>query len=357
MVTIASFIFVLGILIFIHELGHFLVAKKAGIRVEKFSLGFPPNIVARKIGDTTYCIGLLPLGGYVKMAGDNPLEDTPRAPDEFLSKSIKARAAVIFAGPFMNYILAIVVTFCLFAFAGGKFITDPDRVMIGEVLPDSPAELAGLQPGDQIISIDGYFVSSFDSLRFRVYAKPGEAIDLVWLHGNDTLTASPVTAVKRGRNREGEVDSIGQLGFTQQQTQGREQYSLGGALVHAINDTHWKLAATAYFLKDFITGKISSKAIGGPLFIAQLSGEQASRGAYALFNLIALLSVNLAVLNVLPIPILDGGHLVFLAIEKIRGKSLSIKARTWAQQVGMVAILGLLVMVTYNDILRVVRGY
>ena len=140
-------------------------------------------------------------------------------------------------------------------------------------------------------------------------------------------------------------------------TLGREQFGIGEAFVQAFKDTHWKIAGTAWFLKEFITGNISSKAVGGPIFIAQLSGEQARRGAYALFNLIALLSVNLAVLNVLPIPILDGGHLVFLAIEKIRGKSLSIKARTWAQQIGMVAILGLILLVTYNDILRVVRGF
>ena len=356
MVTIAAFIFVLGVLIFIHELGHFLVAKKAGIRVEKFSLGFPPNIIKRKVGDTTYCVGLIPLGGYVKMAGDNPLEDSEGAPDEFMSKSISARAAVIFAGPFMNYVLAIVVSFCLFAFAGGNYITDPDRVMVGEVQQDSPAELAGIQTGDQIISVDGHLVSKFDSLRFRVYAKPGEAVDLIWLHGVDTISTSVVTAIKPLRNAEGGVDSVGQFGFTQQ-TLGREQFSICGALVQAVNDTHWKLVATAYFLKEFVTGKISSKAVGGPIFIAQLSGEQARRGAYALFNLIALLSVNLAILNVLPIPILDGGHLVFLAIEKIRGKSLSIKTRTWAQQIGMVAILGLVLLVTYNDILRVIVGY
>lgn len=356
MVTIAAFIFVLGILIFIHELGHFLVAKKAGIRVEKFSLGFPPNIFKRKVGDTTYCIGLIPLGGYVKMAGDNPLEDSPGAPDEFHSKSISARAAVIFAGPFMNYVLAIFVSFCLFAFGGGKFITDPDRVMIGDVQPDSPAELMGLQAGDQIISVDGHFVSTFDSVRSRVHAKPGEAVDLVWLHENDTISASAVTAVRPLRNVEGGVDSVGQLGFTQM-TLGREQFGFGEAVVQAFKDTHRKIAGTAWFLKEFITGNISSKAVGGPIFIAQLSGEQARRGPYALFNLIALLSVNLAVLNVLPIPVLDGGHLVFLAIEKVRGKSLSIKARMWAQQVGMVAILGLIVLVTYNDILRVIYGY
>ncbi|MDH3889662.1 MAG: RIP metalloprotease RseP [candidate division Zixibacteria bacterium] len=356
MVTIASFIFVLGILIFIHELGHFLVAKKAGIRVEKFSLGFPPNIFKHKVGDTTYCIGLIPLGGYVKMAGDNPLEETAGAPDEFLSKPIAHRAAVIFAGPFMNYVLAMVVSFGLFAFGGGEFITDPDRVMIGQIQPDSPAELAGLQTGDQIISVDGHPVSSFDSLRYRIYAKPAQAVELVWLHDNDTLSTSAVTAVRPLRNAEGGVDSVGQLGFTEM-TLGRVQYSLGEALVQAVNDTHWKVAATAFFLKEFITGNISSKAVGGPIFIAQLSGEQARRGAYALFNLIALLSINLAVLNVLPIPILDGGHLVFLAIEKIRGKTLSIKARTWAQQIGLVAILGLILMVTYNDIARLFLGY
>ncbi len=356
MVTIAAFIFVLGVLIFIHELGHFLVAKKAGIRVEKFSLGFPPNILSRKVGDTTYCIGIIPLGGYVKMAGDNPLEENAGAPDEFMSKSVAQRAAVIFAGPFMNYLLAVVVSFGLLAFAGGDYIIDPDRVLIGEVQPESPAEKIGLTTGDQLLSIDGVPLTSFDSLRFYVYSKPGEAVDLVWLHEGDTLSASATTVIKPVRNAEGGVDSVGQLGFTQF-TMGRKQYGVGAAFVQAFKDTHWKVFATFWFLKEFVTGKISSKAVGGPIFIAQLSGEQARRGAYSLFSLIALLSVNLAVLNVLPIPVLDGGHLVFLIIEKIRGRALSVKARTWAQQIGLVAILGLILLVTYNDIARVILGY
>ena len=356
MVTIAAFIFVLGILIFIHELGHFLVAKKAGIRVDKFSLGFPPNIFSRKVGDTTYCIGIIPLGGYVKMAGDNPLEKSAGAPDEFLSKPIAHRAAVIFAGPFMNYLLAMVILFSLYFFAGGKVLTDPDRVLVGDVKADAPAELAGLKSGDQIIAVNGEIMTKMDSVRRRINALPAEQIELIWVHEGDTITRLITTLAEPVRNAEGGLDTLGLIGFAEK-ILGREQYSLGGAVVQSFAATHILLAETFRFLKLFVTGQVSMKAVGGPIFIATQSGEQARRGAYALFFFMALLSVNLAVLNVLPIPILDGGHLVFLAVEKLRGSPLSIKARTWAQQIGLVMILGIILLVTFNDVIRVVRGY
>jgi len=356
MLTAAAFIFVLGILIFIHELGHFLVAKKAGIRVEKFSLGFPPNIVAKKFGDTTYCIGIIPLGGYVKMAGDNPLEETEGAPDEFPSKPIGHRAAVIFAGPFMNYLLAMVLLFGLYFFAGGRILYDENRILVGEVKPDAPADKAGLKSGDQIIALNGHPYTSMDSLRIRINAEVEKAIELTWIHNGDTITRQITTMAEPVRNAEGGLDTVGIIGFAEKSL-GRQQYSFDQAAIRAFVTTHVLVAETFRFIEKFVTGKISVKAVGGPIFIATQSGEQARRGAYSLFTFMALLSVNLAVLNVLPIPVLDGGHLIFLLIEKIRGGPLSMKARTWAQQIGLVIILGLIVLVTYNDILREIRGY
>jgi regulator of sigma E protease len=236
----------------------------------------------------------------------------------------------------MNYLLAMVILFSLYFFAGGKVLTDPDRVLVGDVKSDAPAELAGLKSGDQIIAVNGEVMTTMDSVRRRINALPAEQIELIWVHEGDTITKFITTLAEPVRNAEGGLDTLGLIGFAEK-ILGREQYSLGGEL--------------------FVTGEISMKAVGGPIFIATQSGEQARRGAYALFFFMALLSVNLAILNVLPIPILDGGHLVFLALEKLRGSPLSIKARTWAQQIGLVVILGLILLVTYNDVIRVVRGY
>jgi len=356
MVTAAAFIFVLGILIFIHELGHFLVAKKAGIRVDKFSLGFPPNLFSKKVGDTTYCIGVIPLGGYVKMAGDNPMEETSGAPDEFMAKPIGHRAAVIFAGPFMNYLLAMALLFGLYFFAGGEVLKDPDRILVGEVRAGAPADSAGLKPDDHIVALNGEPFTDMDSLRLRINAMPEQPIELTWIHQGDTITRRVITLAESVHNAEGGLDTVGLIGFTEKSL-GRRPYGFGEAAVQAFLATHILVAETFRFVKMFATGQISMRAVGGPIFIATQSGEQARRGAYALFMFMALLSVNLAVLNVLPVPILDGGHLIFLLVERLRGAPLSLKTRAWAQQIGLMMILGLILLVTYNDILRVVRGY
>ncbi len=354
MLTMISFIFVLGVLIFFHELGHFLVAKKAGIRVEKFSLGFPPNIFARKWGETTYCIGLIPLGGYVKMAGENPDEESTGGSDEFMSKSVARRAAVIFAGPFMNYVLAIVLLIAVFYF-GGRPTFDSDRVMVGELLDGAPAQEAGLQVNDQIIAVNDEPVSLMDSLRMKINAHVEEEIKLTWIHGNDTITRPIVTRATPIPNLEGDIDTVGTIGFMQQ-ISGYEEYGLGESITAGFRGTHVIVSVTLNFVYQVISGRVSSKMIGGPLFIARQSGKEAQKGMISLLRFMALLSVNLAVLNVLPIPVLDGGHLVFLGIEKLKGSPLSMKARIAAQQVGLFVLLGLILFVTYNDIIRVVKG-
>ncbi|HOP07221.1 MAG TPA: M50 family metallopeptidase [candidate division Zixibacteria bacterium] len=348
MITLLSFILVLGVLIFVHELGHFTVAKWVGIRVEKFSLGFPPNIFAKKKGDTTYCIGIIPLGGFVKMAGENPDDPTTGASDEFQSKSVGRRAAVIFAGPFMNYLAAIGFMIAL-VLVGGSLVNDPRGVAIGELRKDGPAKLGGLETGDVVIAIDGYRVYDFDSLRVRINAKLAEPLDLTWLRGNDTLSATMTTAVDSVKGGPEGTQAVGIIGFAPL----RETPPLGAAIVDGFKLTHEVVVLTANFVKNLITGRESVKQLGGPVFIASQAGEAARSGAASLLWLLGILSINLAVLNVLPIPILDGAHLVFLAIEKIKGGPVPIKARAWAQQVGLVLILTLLVFVTYNDIVRV----
>lgn len=357
MLSVAAFIFVLGILIFIHEFGHFAVAKWVGIRVERFSLGFPPNILARKIGDTTYCIGVIPLGGYVKMAGDNPLEDTSGSPDEFMSKPVAQRAAVIAAGPFMNYVLTIFLLIGIFYFSGIP-VTDPDHITVGQVEKESPAEKAGLRAGDVIIAIDGEAMASFDSLRMRINDKLAEPVSVSWVRGNDTITKTIVTKIIADTPdiKTGKPDSIGIIGFNQEIV-GYDRLGIGESVVKGFVTANVMVAETVKFFKMLITREASMRLIGGPVYILRESGNQARRGVANLFTFMALLSISLAVLNVLPIPVLDGGHLCFLAIEKIRGSPLSAKARTMAQQVGLLIIVSLVALVTYNDILRLIRGY
>ena len=357
MLTAISFIFVLGVLIFIHELGHFVVAKKVGIKVHKFSLGFPPNIFSKKVGDTTYCIGLIPLGGYVKMAGEDPNDESSGADDEFASKTVGQRTAVIIAGPFMNYLLAIFLMIGVLYFAG-RPIFDNDRIIVGTVQSDAPADKAGLKEGDIIIAFNGQAVSNFDSLRVKINSKVEEEIEISWLSaavGADTTTATITTMQQLLPRADGTFDTVGIIGFTQKAI-GHERPSLVKASVEGFVTTHIIIRETFKFIKQLITGNASTKMIGGPLFIAQQSGKEASKGAANLFFFMALLSVNLAVLNIMPIPILDGGHLVFLAIEKLKGSPLSIKVRGIAQQVGMVLLFTMIIFVTYNDIVRVVTG-
>ncbi len=355
LLNVLSFIFVLGVLIFIHELGHFAVAKRVGIRVDKFSLGFPPNIFARKWGETEYCIGIIPLGGFVKMAGENPDEESTGADDEFMSKTVGQRAAVIFAGPFMNYVLAIVIMICIFVFTGIPILAEKPLV-IGNVAPGYPAEEAGIKPGDLLLSVDGREVETITDVQEVVFKKIDEPIVVTWASGTDTLTKEIITRASPVEAEGGGIDTVGMIGFEPQILR-YESIPFTDAVSRGFVYTHELVWKTVLFVKQLVSGEMSAKMIGGPIFIAQQSGRTARGGPVSLFHFMALLSINLAILNVLPIPVLDGGHLVFLGIEKVRGAPLSMRARMIAQQVGVVLILGLVVMVTYNDIMRVIKGF
>ena len=354
MLTALSFIFVLGVLIFFHELGHFLVAKRVGIRVERFSIGFPPYLFSRRKGDTVYSVGVIPLGGFVKMAGENPDEASSGSADEFMAKSVRQRAAVIFAGPLMNYLLAIFILVAVYLLSGIPY-SDPERILIGEVVKGSPAEAAGLKPDDQVVTVNREPVTEFEAMRRLVNAAVEKPVEVTWLRAGDTLTQTIVTRRAEIPNADGGLDTVGEIGVVEKVI-GYERYGVLESFKNGFVTTHVILYETVKFVKQLIFGQVSARMLGGPLFIAQQSGKEARRGASRLFFFIALLSVNLAVLNVLPIPVLDGGHLIFLLVEAIKGSPLSMRARVLAQQIGMVAILGLIVFVTYNDVLRLIRG-
>ncbi len=351
--TVLSAIFVLGILVFIHELGHFLAAKRSGIRVDRFSLGFPPTLIKKKYGTTEYCIGLILLGGYVKMAGENPDEEVTGSPDEFMSKSILTRTFVILAGPVMNFLLAWLVLAGIF-FVNGEAVFDTKRTVIGAVSPGTPAETAGLMAGDVIISLNGTPIGPYTQLSELVSKIVEQPLTVVWLHNGQQMSATVTTISEKSYDDKGKKVDRGILGVWQ-----RVEYRNLG-----IFESTWKgLSETAdivgkmvLFVRDLVTLQVSPRLIGGPVFIAQIAGQTAAMGFSALMYLLAFLSVNLAVINVLPIPVMDGGHLVFLAIEKIKGTPLTINQRVTALKIGFVFLILVIVMVTYNDIMRFISG-
>jgi regulator of sigma E protease len=353
MITFLSFLFVLGILIFVHELGHFLVAKSVGIRVEKFSLGYPPKMVGKKIGDTEYMISWIPLGGYVKMAGEELEEGrTDWKPYEFMSKSVSQRALVVSAGPVMNFILAAFIFWGIFLFAGKQIIHD-DTTEIGYVAEESPAQNAGIQVGDVILSINGEGVKDFREMAKITHKQVEKPILVEWERGGEKLRATIVTQKEEVINQKGETEEVGKIGVGP--TYSIVRLNLFKSLWEGIGTAVFILVETIKFIIALIMGTASLKLIGGPVFIAQTAGETARMGVVSLFSFIAILSVNLALINALPIPVLDGGHILFLVIEKIQKKPLSFKQRSILQQIGFAFLLFLIILVTYNDFSRLLR--
>jgi len=343
--TLLPFIFVLGLLIFVHELGHFLAAKLAGIRVERFSLGFPPRIVGKKIGDTDYCISAIPFGGYVKMAGmiDESLDKDgiKGEPDEFMSKPILARMAVMAAGPGMNYLLAIMI------FIGATFITgipEPLGPIIGSVIPEEPAAQAGLASGDRIVSLQDEMIESWDDVVRIIHANPSKEISLTYERDGELVSTSVVPKLD-------EINGVGLIGIspaTKIRAAGFFE-GVGSGFANA-----WYLSKLIVrSLGMILTGKVDiRKGLAGPIGIAKMTAESAKSGFGTLLLFTAFLSLNLGFLNILPIPVLDGGHIVFLGIEAIKRKPLSIKTRLVIQQVGMAFLLALMVFIIFNDIAR-----
>jgi regulator of sigma E protease len=353
MTPLLFFIIVIGPLIFFHELGHFLVAKKSGIRVEKFSLGFGPRIFGKKIGDTEYRVSWLPFGGYVKMAGEDPDETKLEGkPWEFMSKPVGVRALVVAAGPVMNVILAIFIFWGIFFFAGQLKIHD-ESTQVGLVSEGGPADEAGLAPGDEIVSINGVEVNSFSEMARIIHKQVEKPIEVKWIHEGEEFSAQITTFKDKVLNEEGEMQEIGKIGVGPSYTSIKVGFFK--SFLEAVDWTVFVLVETIKFLVGLVTGTVSVKLVGGPILIAQMAGESAKSGFIGFLSFMGLLSINLALINVLPIPVLDGGHLMFLSIEKLKGTPMSLRQRATMQQIGLAFLILLMIFLTYNDLLRAIK--
>ncbi len=430
MTTLLAFAFVLGVLVFVHELGHFLAAKRVGIRVLKFQLGFNPTIWSVRYGDTEYGIGVVPLGGYVKMAGESPEENPSGAPDEFMSKTKWQRFQVLIMGPTMNLLLAVVLT--AIVLVNGQevpvFLDQPP--VVGTVAEASPAARAGIQPGDRIESVAGRTVDTWEQLSMAIGARPnrevelgivrdgssfvrdvtpeaardsqfeigeigvlpdvhphltgimsGEAAERAGLQAGDvvvSIAGKPITFT--GQLRDAVVAHPGETvpfvmirngeTLTIPVTLGRQGDGgwLGAYLADATKTlkpgpiravtlsvrTNVQLAGMIFqTVGDLLTRQTSPKQLMGPVAIAQLSGESAQLGWAALFGLMATISLNLGILNLLPIPILDGGHIFIMGLEGLTRHDFSIKVKEKMLLAGFVVLMMLMVTVIYNDLMRI----
>lgn len=357
--SLLSFIIVIGVLVFVHELGHFLFAKLFGIRVLKFSLGFGHKIVSRKWGETEYLISAFPLGGYVKMFGESQGEDEI-SPDEqsrsFAHKAVWQRFSVVAGGPVFNLFFAVVLFFVIFFLAG--FPEPIDTTSIGKLSPGSAAEKAGIKEGDTILSINGQRTVSWVEVSNLIKESAGKEVVLAIERDGGNVTIHAVPEMQKIKNIFGEeVGERYMLGITRSEGVVYVDASLGKAVKAAFIQT-WNLGyLTIMGIVKIFERVIPASELGGPIRIAEIAGQQMEAGWINFLYFMGLLSVNLGILNLLPIPVLDGGHLVFLTIEGIRRKPLSDRAMETFQKVGIFLLGSLMVFVFYNDIIRLVRGW
>jgi regulator of sigma E protease len=425
--TLIAFLFVLGVLIFVHELGHFLAARRVGVRVLTFSLGFGPKILKVKRGDTEYCISAIPLGGYVKMAGENP--DDPRSgqPDEFLSKTKWQRFQILIMGPLMNIVLAVVVLAIVLAQGAQVLAYRDEAPVIGAVLPGSPAERVGLVRGDRILTVAGEQVETWDDLLLAIMMKPDRDVAMTVLRDGQTRsvmirptaegryeignigvlpdTSPYVTVIKgdiadragfkdgdvilfaagervvigtqfrraieshAGRPLEVVVQRDGEQVRLTATPEKRGDVGMLGMWIHEESKPFTPTPLEAIKLSverniessglifktlaGLFTGETSVRQLQGPVGIAQLSGESAAEGLLSLLSLMAMLSINLGILNLMPIPVLDGGHILILLLEGVARRDFSMQVKEKMLLAGFVVLMMLMVTVIYNDLTRI----
>jgi regulator of sigma E protease len=355
---IVPFLVVLTVLVFVHELGHYLVARWNGVRVEVFSIGFGPEIFGW--GDragTRWKISAIPLGGYVKMFGDADPASMPGADFEHMSAEEKAvsfhhkrlpqRAAVVSAGPLANFAFTVVLLAGLFATVGQPF-TPP---VVGQVQPGSAAQQGGMQPGDRILAIDGHHISRFEEVQQAVRLNSGVPMTLLLQRDGREVAATVTPKVTDITDRFGNHHRMGLLGVTRNSVD-YVRRSPGSAVYWAANETANLTTGTLTAVWQMIIGARGTDELGGPLRIAQMSGEVAQGGIVAVLWFMAVLSVNLGLINLFPIPVLDGGHLLFYAAEAIRGRPLGQRAQEYGFRLGLALVLTLMVFATWNDLVH-----
>jgi regulator of sigma E protease len=355
---IVGFLLVLGPLVTLHELGHYLVGRWFGVKADAFSVGFGKELAGftDKRG-TRWKLSALPLGGYVQFKGDmNPASvPDPSAPKEegsFQHAALWKRALIVAAGPVTNLLVAIAIFAAFFAILGKPTITgtDDSRV-VGAFAEGSVAQAAGLKVGDTIVAIDGQSVSDFSDIKTRVALYPDKRMVFTIERAGEELSVPLTTARVVTKDNFGNESAIGQIGVAAQDAQYvLEDVSLLQAVPLALQQTWDVTSLMVTGIQQIVTGQRSIKELGGPLKIAKYSGEQMSLGAIAFINFAALISLNLAFINFLPIPALDGGHLMFYLAEAIRRKPVGPRVTEWAYRTGIALVLMLMVVVTVNDV-------
>lgn len=342
-----------GLLVFIHELGHFIFAKIFGVYVEKFSIGFGPKLFGKRIGDTEYLICAIPLGGYVKMYGeqsDEPLDESLKD-RAFNNKKLYQKSLIVFAGPLFNYILAVFLFWIVFIKGVPSL-----KPVIGELSENMPAKIAGLQVGDEIVSINGFTIKSWDEMADFIKKSPGKPLDIVYKRGDKTFNIQITPQKSPSKNIFGESIEVGLLGIKPSGEKVHISYGISEALWKGFLKCYDIVELTIIGILKMFQQVIPADNIGGPIMIFQMTKEAASFGLVPLLTFVALISINLAILNLLPVPVLDGGHLLIYLIEAIIGRPLSEKAKTIAMKVGMSLLLLLMVFAFYNDIMRIFKG-
>jgi regulator of sigma E protease len=353
---VLPFVFILGVLIFFHELGHFLVAKSFGVKVLKFSLGFGPKLVGKQVGETEYLISAIPLGGYVKLFGENQDEEPDSvSPDDlkrsFSQQHVLKRIAIVLAGPVFNFILALLV-FCFFFMAAGKQVMTPE---IGQVRAESPADRAGLKKGDVIVSMDGVDVGSWEQIKKKVEGSGGKPIHFRVKRDAHLIQTRIVPETSTVKNIFGEEIPSYLIGVVAAGKYIQVPLSPFAAVTEGTKRTWEVTSLTVLTIVKLFERVVPIKALGGPIMIGQMTGQIAQEDLTYLIPFMAVISVNLAVLNLLPVPILDGGFILFLLIELFTGKPLGLRKRDWAQRVGLFLLILLMVFVFYNDITRILE--
>jgi regulator of sigma E protease len=348
------FLLVLSVVVFVHEFGHYWVARRNGVRVEVFSIGFGPELFGRNDAHgTRWKFSAVPLGGYVKMLGDADAASATvdaahaRDPESFPSKNVWQRMAIVAAGPIANFLFAIVVLAILFAAVGRPF-TPAD---VGAVQADSPAAAAGLQPGDRITAVEGEPIESFEQLQAAVFASDGQPLVLSIDRAGEVLDLTVTPAIQGDTDRFGTQRQVWRIGVSRPGVEYRRS-NPALAVFEAVGETGRMIGGTLHALGEMVVGKRGTEELGGPLRIAQMSGQIAQDGFVPALWFTAVLSINLGLINLFPIPMLDGGHLAMYGIEAARGRPLNERSQEIAFRFGLAMVLSLMVFATWNDVVQ-----
>jgi regulator of sigma E protease len=357
------FLFVLSLVVFFHELGHFLVARWCGVKILAFSIGFGPELVGfYDRHGTRWKIALIPLGGYVKFFGDEGAASTPDSDrlaqmgeqereESFFYQKVWKRAAIVVAGPVANFILAIVIFAGIFMLYGMQTMS----ARVDDVQPDSPAATAGFEPGDMVLAINGQKIDSFADMQRLVSESAGETLNVTIERNGAQLVLKATPELHEEKDIFGNVRRIGLLGIRRSPGPGDVKYqpvSPPQAVWLGVQETWFVVDKTLTYIGRVIIGREAANQLGGPIRIAQMSGQVASISFAALVHLAAVLSVSIGLLNLFPIPLLDGGHLLFYSIEAMRGRPLSEKAQEVGFRIGFAIVIMLMIFATFNDIVH-----